>query len=293
MLIKHWEYTEVVDSETFDKFKAHKTPISTTSDLPANTAVFISNDGKRLEGVFDPKLHAIRPLKVNKPFPNRDLRLYMDAINNPDITMIAVDGLMGTGKTSTAVESAIQFINDIFKPNLPLTSPKVVIAKPYVYANGEEYGFLPGGIDEKFDPSLVNFIQYFDRWHQAGFSKLRDMGYIKILPLGFIRGLDAEDLIIIADECQNTRELISLATRKSKNSRIFYLGDTSPFQIDLQGSTPHNNGLTKLINLLQGAPYFQYIELKSLEHVVRSPEVRDIVKRLFDQYGEKPQDWTI
>jgi predicted ribonuclease YlaK len=122
---------------------------------------------------------------------------------------------------------------------------------------------------------------------------LRAGGYVEILPLGFIRGLDAENMTIVVDECQNTKELVTVVTRRAKDSRIFLLGDTSPFQIDLAGNTPKKNGLTDIIDLLQGAPYFQYIEMKSLEHIVRSDEVRDIVRRLFKKHGEDPQQWII
>jgi len=293
-LIKHWEHTEIVDGATFERFKSFKAPVFPSAPLPNNTAVFISCSGKRLEGIYDPELKSIRQFRyLENPPPNRDLRLYLDAISSPHITMIAIDGLMGTGKTSNAVESAVEFINSTPCARGDLNCTKVVIAKPYVNAGGEEYGFLPGDADEKLDPTLTNFIQYFDRFSTIGFKKLRELGRVKVLPLGFIRGLDAENMIILADECQNTRELISLATRKAKNSRIFFLGDTSPFQIDLQGVAPKKNGLTNIIDLLSGAPYFQYIELKTLEHIVRSDEVRDIVKRLFEKYGENPQEWII
>ena len=168
-----------------------------------------------------------------------------------------------------------------------------LISKPGVNASGEEYGFLPGDINEKIIPTLKNYTQYFDRLHQSGFEALRLSGYVEILPLGFVRGMDAENISVIVDECQNTKELVTMVTRRAKDSRIFLLGDTSPFQIDLPGNTPKKNGLADVIDLLQGAPYFQYIEMKSLEHIVRSDEVRDIVRRLFKKYGEDPKNWMV
>ena len=82
-------------------------------------------------------------------------------------------------------------------------------------------------------------------------------------------------------------------TRKAKNAKIIILGDTSPFQIDTSGNSPKRNGLTNIIKLLDGASYFQHIELKSIEHIVRSSEVQDIVRRLYKMYGDNPQDWIV
>ncbi len=325
MTVRHWQHVEEVHLLDYKKFLDHGIPIPTQASLPANTAVLIQAVGeKQLEGIYVQKLKAIRPL-TNKTAPNRDLRLYLDSINNPDITMLAIDGLMGSGKTSTIIKHLIE--ENLKDVKLDRSSPdepnhsraersrtfkmppkdngekklnkegtakrKVLIAKPYVNASGEEYGFLPGDIDQKFDPTLENFIQYFNRWHPAGYDLLKLNGYIDVMPLGFIRGMDVENMDIVADECQNTNELISLATRKANNSRIFFLGDTSPFQIDRVGNTPKKNGLRDLIDLLQGAPYFQYIEMQSLEHIVRSYETKDIVRRLFKKHGEDPKEWVI
>jgi predicted ribonuclease YlaK len=308
-LVKHWQHTELVEIEIYKQFMHHNVPITPSIALPYNTAVFIEpvGGGKRLEGIYDPAVKGIRQLKYKTPKgrfnQNRDLKLYLDAVANPNITVIGVDGLMGTGKTSTCIENLIEehlssikvddrvLNNPDWKP--PFDAHKIMIAKPAVNSGGEEYGFLPGDINEKILPTIKNYTQYFDRNHQSGFEMLRAGGYVEILPLGFIRGLDAENMSIVVDECQNTKELVTVVTRRAKDSRIFLLGDTSPFQIDLSGNTPKKNGLTDIIDLLRGAPYFQYIEMKSLEHIVRSDEVRDIVRRLFKKHGEDPQEWLI
>lgn len=308
-MIKHWQHVEYVDDEVYKQFLHHNTPVTPSIQLPFNTAVYIQpiTGGKRLEGIYDPTLKGIRQLKYKsqkgKPVPNRDLRLYLDAVLSEHITVLAVDGLMGTGKTSTCIESLIEeHLSDIKVDERVLNNPdwkpdtdahKIMIAKPAVNSGGEEYGFLPGDINEKIAPTIKNYTQYFDRNHQAGFELLNAAGYVEILPLGFIRGLDAENMTVVVDECQNTTELITVVTRRAKDSRIFLLGDTSPFQIDLKGNTPKKNGLADTIDLLRGAHYFQYIEMKSLEHIVRSDEVRDIVRRLFKKYGEDPQEWVV
>ncbi|MNI27815.1 PhoH-like protein [compost metagenome] len=297
-MLKHWDHIEQVSEKEFNLFHSSKSIIQSKIDIPPNTAVYVACGDKRLEGIYDPRVKGIRPLISSKKTPNRDLRLYMDSLNNPDITILAVDGLMGTGKTSTAVEWVIKDQSLSTKRNIPAITGdvhvphKIVIAKPHVNAGGESYGHLPGDINEKLGPTISNFTQYFDRNTIIGFKGLRDAGFVEILPLGFIRGMDAENMTIIADECQNTKELISLVTRRANNSRLILLGDTSPFQIDKPGNTPDKNGLSNIIDLLSGAPYFQYIEMKSVEHIVRSEEVRDVVRRLYKKYGYDPKQWS-
>lgn len=302
--VKHWEHTEYVDEVTFKKFCNHSTAITPSVELPYNTAVFVSHSDKRVEGVYDKKAKGIRPLiYTGDKKMNRDLRLYKDALENEDITILAVNGLPGTGKTSTCIESLIsQHLSKVDVSPKALSNPdfkknsvdhKILIAKPHVNASGESYGHLPGDIDEKLEPTLSNFIQYFNRWHQGGFYALRDAGYVEVLPLGFIRGLDAKDVTVIVDEAQNTKELITTATRRAPGSKIILMGDTSPFQIDLPGNTPEKNGLKHLIDLLQGASYFQYIEMRTLEHIVRSGEAKDVVRRLFKMHGQNPDKWTV
>ncbi|AGR46757.1 putative PhoH-like protein [Bacillus phage JL] len=300
--MKHWEHTEVVDTPTYKEFLQFGTPIIPKVQLPFNTAVYVVCDGgsKVLEGIYDKTVDGIRPLKDTKA-PNRDLRLYKDAIQSEHITVLAVDGLMGTGKTSTIVEALIKkHLSNVHVPDHLLASGnwkpdpdvhKILISKPAVNAGEEEYGFLPGDINEKMIPTLRNYTQYFDRNHQAGFNNLNTAGYVEVLPLGFVRGMDAMNTDLVVDECQNTKELVTIVSRRSENSRIFLIGDTSPFQIDLKGNAPTKNGLSDIIDLLQGAPYFQYIEMKSLENIVRSYEVRDLVRRLFKKHGTNPQEW--
>ena len=305
-MLSHWEHTAIITKEQYDLFTQHNQPIelSTLEDyIPPNTAVYIqSEDGsKPLEAICDPSLKALRRLNSSNQ-ANRDLRLFEDTMKNENITVIAVDGFMGTGKTSTTIEHLItKHLADVHPdPHFAYAEESIkdrtdrhniLISKPDVNAGDESYGFLPGDLVEKFLPKMRNYTQYFDRNHPSGFNLLNRAGYVDILPLGFVRGMDATNTSVIVDECQNTKELVTMVSRRAKGTRIFLIGDTSPFQIDVKGNTTENNGLTHIIDLLKGASYFQYIEMKSVEHIVRSEEVRDLVRRLFKKYGDDVRNW--
>lgn len=305
-MVKHWEHVEHLSTADYDALLLGAKVVPSI-DIPYNTAMYVSaEDRKRLECIYDGATKSIRLIKGRGP--NRDLRLYKDALNNENITMLAVDGLVGTGKTSTLIEHLIN--KNLSKVNLEsshanlysldgeddddkVTDRKILISKPAVNSAGEEYGFLPGDINEKIVPTLKNYTQYFDRLHPAGFELLRENGYVEILPLGFVRGMDADNMDVVVDEAQNTKELVTIATRHAKDTRTFFIGDTSPFQIDKEGNDPNNNGLADIIDLMTGAPYFQYIEMKSLEHIVRSEEVKDVMRRMFKKHGQNPREWIL
>lgn len=303
-MVKHWEHVEYLSTDDYDSVLIGA-EISPSVPLPYNTALYISADGrKRLECVYDGATKTIRLIKGKGP--NRDLRLYKDALNNKNITVLAVDGLVGTGKTSTLMKHlietnlkdvAISERNDMFSSvdgtEMKPSDRRMLIAKPAVNSSGEEYGFLPGNVNEKLTPTLKNYTQYFDRLHPAGFELLNEAGYVEILPLGFIRGMDADNIDVIVDEAQNTKELVTVATRHATDCRTFFLGDSSPFQIDKEGNDSNHNGLVDIIDLLSGAPYFQYIEMKSLEHIVRSEEVKDVMRRMFKKHGQNPREWIL
>ena len=61
-----------------------------------------------------------------------------------DNTISFLYGVPGTGKTTLAVGYAL-------KELVSARISKVIITRPYVSA-GENLGYLPGGLEEKFDP---------------------------------------------------------------------------------------------------------------------------------------------
>lgn len=300
---KHWEHSEYLPTHSYDALKLGSVEIKPSVGIEYNTALYVYAEGRKpLECIYDGHIKSIRPIKGKGP--NRDLRLYTDAVMNENITVMAVDGLPGTGKTSTLLKHLInknlsdidvneRVLDGVSDWDIKPSDRKILIAKPAINADGEEYGFLPGDINEKIVPTLSNYTQYFDRYHPAGFELLRAAGYVEVLPLGFVRGRDAENIDVVVDECQNTKELITMVTRRAIDSRIFLLGDTTVFQIDRPGNTPSKNGLADVIDLLKGAHYFMHIEMKALEHIVRSEEVRDVMRRLFNRHGEDPKEWVI
>jgi len=93
---------------------------------------------------------SIRPRNLEQQF-------LLDAIFNPEITLIAVKGKAGTGKTLLAVAGALA---QVMGPNPRYDQLLITRA---IMALGKDLGFLPGTMEEKMKPWLAPYydaLQY-------------------------------------------------------------------------------------------------------------------------------------
>ena len=86
-----------------------------------------------------------------------------------------------------------------------------------------------------------------------------------ITPLAFIRGRSLSDIIFIVYEAQNLtpHEVKTIITRAGENSKIIFTGDIH--QIDTPYLDEHSNGLSYLIDRLNGQKLFAHITLEKGE----------------------------
>ena len=102
---------------------------------------------------------------------------------------------------------------------------------------------------------------------------------ISSIPLGFLRGLNFNAKIILADEAQNMsfKELFTLITRTGEFSKVFILGDET--QSDING----RSGFSKMISCFDddesrknGVYVFRFDE----NDIVRSGIVRFLINKI-------------
>lgn len=104
---------------------------------------------------------------------------YINAIKN--FKLIFATGSAGTGKTWLATALAAQaLLND--------RTEGIILTRPAVEA-GESLGFLPGEIEEKFEPYLQPFKQVlYERLGKGKAEYMIKAGKIKAIPLAYLRG---------------------------------------------------------------------------------------------------------
>lgn len=206
---------------------------------------------------IEPKVKPIKGLTPNQ-------REYLNLLKTKDIVFST--GYPGTGKTMMAMVYALEeLVNHKKIDTIYLTRPAV--------SAGEDLGFLPGTLEEKFSVYIEPFIDVIEKSVGKGFAKyLINAGKIKGVPLAYLRSKTFENSICIADEMQNStvEQMYLLLTRMGYNNRIFICGDTN--QKDIKGSPGISDGLRLLYRLDEvGSIHFEQ------EDIVRSPLCKKII----------------
>jgi phosphate starvation-inducible protein PhoH and related proteins len=183
-------------------------------------------------------------------------------------------GPAGTGKTYVATA----------KPALGLLDrqwSKLIITRPAVEA-GEELGFLPGELGEKFDPYFAPVRHILDRILGRGVVEaLIRSERIVAMPLAYMRGHSFDDSFVILDEAQNTTpvQMKLFLTRVGENTKVVVNGDLS--QVDIKGPS----GLADALDRLEGMDNVAVCRFIR-EDIVRSGFVQQVV----EAYENHPED---
>lgn len=179
-------------------------------------------------------------------------------------------GPAGTGKSFVAAASACDALI-----NHQIT--RIICTRPVVTA-GEELGFLPGDLNEKYSPYLAPLMDIFEeRLGKSHVKKLIDSKAIVGMPMAFMRGSTFKDCYVILDEAQNTTptQMKMFLTRCGRGSKLIIDGDES--QKDIQT----RSGLTDAILRLQHLRGVGVVRF-AREDIVRRDIVQDIIEAYED-----------
>lgn len=218
------------------------------------------------EALKIPDGQSLKPLNLGQ-------RCLIDALLNPDISLVTCYGHAGTGKTLVAVAAGL---HEMFNRKYN----GITVSRPVV-AMGSQLGFLPGTLDEKMRPWLQPIHDALDllmrpntplgprRKKQKdgeGSSKkpyemLMEQGVIEVEALCYIRGRSIPNRFFILDEAQQLtpQEAKTIVTRMSQDSKLVLVGD--PAQIDNPYVDSRSNGLVYTRNRLKGQPFVAHIAL--------------------------------
>lgn len=187
---------------------------------------------------------------------NIQQKLGIDMLYDTDITIKILTGKFGTGKDLLMSSAAIDLIEKGYFDKL------VYVRNNIEVKNSKPIGHLPGSSNEKLLPfamCLADHVGGVD-----GLSYMIEKGVVEVVHLGFIRGRDIKNSIILCSEAENlTKEHIQLLIgRVGEGSNLWVNGDFK--QTDL-AIFERNNGLMTAIDRLKGHPRFGYVKLLKTE----------------------------
>lgn len=187
--------------------------------------------------------------------------------------MVFISGPAGTSKTFTSIVAGLKLINE-------KKVSEIIYVRSAVESSDSKLGFLPGEMDEKMSPyiqPLVDKLEELLPRHDV--EKLKKEERIHGFPINFLRGLNWNAKVIVADEAQNMtkKELVTLITRVGQFSKLFICGD--PDQSDIAVKS----GFLSIMNVFDdeeskqnGIYTFKFTE----DDIVRSELVKFILKKL-------------
>jgi PhoH-like ATPase len=140
--------------------------------------------------------------------------------------------------------------------------------------SNKDIGYLPGDIKSKLNPYMeplwdnLKFIQNQFGEIDKDYKRLTEMvnkEKLTITPLAYIRGRSLSNIFFIVDEAQNLtpHEVKTIISRAGENTKIIFTGDI--YQIDTPYLDAQSNGLSYLIDRIQGHPLYAHITLEKGE----------------------------
>jgi PhoH-like ATPase len=206
---------------------------------------------------------------------NREQRMALELLMDPNIQIVTLVGQAGTGKTLLALAAALHCTLKHHRYD------RILVSRPII-PMGKDIGYLPGAKEEK----LVHWMQpIFDNLtylmhdgpvQTVGKKKtkvtprdriegLLNNNTIVMEALTYIRGRSIPGQYVIVDEAQNLtpHEVKTIVSRAGENTKMVLTGD--PYQIDNPYLDASSNGLTYATERLKTQRIHGHMTLKTSE----------------------------
>lgn len=224
----------------------------------SSTLAWYNANTDALEQLEKKSYYGIKPRNAEQTFA-------LQAITDPDIKLVTLSGVAGTGKTLLALAGSLEQRRE-FK--------QIYLARPIVPLSNKDIGFLPGDMKAKINPYMqplwdnLKFIKNQFSEKDKEYKQIEDMvnqEKLLVTPLAYIRGRSLSNVIFIVDEAQNLtpHEVKTIITRAGENAKFIFTGDVR--QIDTPYLDESSNGLSYLIDKVRGNPMFAHVTLEKGE----------------------------
>lgn len=190
-------------------------------------------------------------------------RCALDLMLNPAITVVALLGGPGSGKTFLSMRMGQYHVSEkgTHAKMLGVREPR---------GEGKEVGFLPGELANKTGFFFAPLAQQLDGG-EFELKSLEMRGEIEEMIPYYMKGMTYKDTIMIVDEAEDltAKQIRLIGTRVGENSKIFFAGDYKQSLLENSESNP----LVRMCEQFKGNPMFGCVFL--------GDDVRSETSRLF------------
>lgn len=260
--------TEVIN-EIYEKGFCETSKLLKKQKPSSNHFYTLKNGSKSVLASYSPTKDVIERVKKVTAFGinprNAEQAFALDAILNPNIKLVSIQGVAGTGKTLLSLAGALEQRRNFHQ---------IYLARPIVPLSNKDIGYLPGDIKSKLNPymePLWDNLKYIknqfsekDREYKQ-ISEMVEHEKLVVCPLAYIRGRSLSDVFFIVDEAQNLtpHEVKTIISRAGENTKMIFTGDI--YQIDTPYLDTQSNGLSYLIDKLKDQALYAHITLEKGE----------------------------
>jgi PhoH-like ATPase len=207
---------------------------------------------------------------------NKEQRLALELLMDPEVSLVTMVGRAGTGKTLLALAAGLHSVlRDKRYDSVLVTRPIIPM--------GKDIGYLPGAKEEKIShwmQPIFDNLTYILREGAAppGKAKRRpkttalermerliEDNTLILEALTYIRGRSLPRQYAIVDEAQNLtpHEVKTIISRAGEGTKMVLTGD--PYQIDNPYLDASSNGLTYAAERLKGQRLHGHVTLRTSE----------------------------
>ena len=276
---------EKAKSNDYDMYKGYKLLFGNTAEINEhlydkdymNTfatneylLIYNSDTDEESEMRFDGKQFVALKLPPSKYIKAKNAlqRCALDMLNNPNITICAVLGGYGSGKSFLAMQMALYAVRE-----KGWQSKIVGVREPI--SDGKDVGYLPGDMESKTDGFFLPLVQQLNGG-EFELEQLKRNGTLESTIPFYLKGQTFPSTVILVDEAEDLSEkqIRLVGTRVGEDSKIIFDGDYK----QAVGNNSKTNPLVRMCNELKGNDKFACIYLDE--------DVRSSTSKLFTQIFE-------
>ena len=201
---------------------------------------------------------------------NKEQRMALDLLLDPEVKLVTLVGGAGTGKTLLALAAGLHCVL-----NCELYD-RILVSRPIIPL-GNDIGFLPGSKDAKLAGWMQPIFDNLDfllggesernpkSSRRFSAESLQNSHKLELEALTYIRGRSIPRQFVIVDEAQNLtpHEVKTIISRCGDDTKMVLTGD--PQQIDNPYLDASSNGLSYTVERMKGHDLFGHVTLAKSE----------------------------